>query len=87
MLSSELEFCLNEAFQQARAKRHEDMTGEHLLPAAGGVVDGSSRAGDAERRAEDDEAGAQLVAPELAADAGQQAPPVVRHVRSFGRAS
>ena len=31
MLSSELEFCLNEAFQQARAKRHEYMTVEHLL--------------------------------------------------------
>jgi ATP-dependent Clp protease ATP-binding subunit ClpA len=31
MLSSELEFCLNEAFQQARANRHEYMTVEHLL--------------------------------------------------------
>ncbi|RMF98954.1 MAG: ATP-dependent Clp protease ATP-binding subunit ClpA [Gammaproteobacteria bacterium] len=31
MLSSELEFCLNEAFQQARAERHEYMTVEHLL--------------------------------------------------------
>ncbi|MEO8223436.1 MAG: ATP-dependent Clp protease ATP-binding subunit ClpA [Gammaproteobacteria bacterium] len=31
MLSSELEFCLNEAFQQARTKRHEYMTVEHLL--------------------------------------------------------
>jgi len=31
MLSSELEFCLNEAFQRARAERHEYMTVEHLL--------------------------------------------------------
>ncbi|TAK54814.1 MAG: ATP-dependent Clp protease ATP-binding subunit ClpA [Gammaproteobacteria bacterium] len=31
MLSSELEYCLNEAFQRARAARHEYMTVEHLL--------------------------------------------------------
>jgi len=31
MLSSELEYCLNEAFQNARDKRHEFMTVEHLL--------------------------------------------------------
>ena len=31
MLSSELEFCLNEAFQRARSDRHEYMTVEHLL--------------------------------------------------------
>jgi len=31
MLSSELEFCLNEAFQRARDHRHEFMTIEHLL--------------------------------------------------------
>ncbi|HEX9852376.1 MAG TPA: ATP-dependent Clp protease ATP-binding subunit ClpA [Woeseiaceae bacterium] len=31
MLSSELEFCLNEAFQNARDRRHEFMTVEHLL--------------------------------------------------------
>ncbi len=31
MLSSELEYCLNEAFQQARSDRHEYMTVEHLL--------------------------------------------------------
>ena len=31
MLSSELEFCLNEAFQRARDYRHELMTVEHLL--------------------------------------------------------
>ncbi len=31
MLSSELEFCLNEAFQRARSERHEYMTVEHLL--------------------------------------------------------
>ncbi|MGB5209861.1 MAG: ATP-dependent Clp protease ATP-binding subunit ClpA [Gammaproteobacteria bacterium] len=31
MLSSELEFCLNEAFRGARDKRHEFMTVEHLL--------------------------------------------------------
>jgi ATP-dependent Clp protease ATP-binding subunit ClpA len=31
MLSSELEYCLNEAFQQARTNRHEYMTVEHLL--------------------------------------------------------
>jgi ATP-dependent Clp protease ATP-binding subunit ClpA len=31
MLSSELEFCLNQAFQQARERRHEFMTVEHLL--------------------------------------------------------
>jgi len=30
-LSSELEFCLNEAFQRARDYRHEFMTVEHLL--------------------------------------------------------
>ncbi|MDX1482227.1 MAG: ATP-dependent Clp protease ATP-binding subunit ClpA [Woeseiaceae bacterium] len=31
MLSSELEFCLNEAFQNAQERRHEFMTVEHLL--------------------------------------------------------
>ncbi len=31
MLSSELEICLNEAFQSAREARHEFMTVEHLL--------------------------------------------------------
>jgi ATP-dependent Clp protease ATP-binding subunit ClpA len=31
LLSSELEFCLNEAFQKARDARHEYMTVEHLL--------------------------------------------------------
>jgi len=31
MLSKELEFCLNTAFKEARAKRHEFMTVEHLL--------------------------------------------------------
>ncbi len=31
MLSSELEFCLNEAFQRANDRRHEYMTVEHLL--------------------------------------------------------
>ena len=31
MLSSELEICLNEAFQAAREARHEFMTVEHLL--------------------------------------------------------
>ncbi len=31
MLSSELEFCLNEAFQYARERCHEFMTVEHLL--------------------------------------------------------
>jgi len=31
MLSSELEYCLNEAFQRARDHRHEFMTIEHLL--------------------------------------------------------
>ena len=31
MLSNELEYCLNEAFQQARGHRHEYMTVEHLL--------------------------------------------------------
>jgi len=31
MLSAELEFCLNEAFQKARDSRHEFLTVEHLL--------------------------------------------------------
>ena len=31
MLSNELEFCLSEAFQNARDRRHEFMTVEHLL--------------------------------------------------------
>ena len=31
MLSSELEYCLNDAFQKARDARHEYMTVEHLL--------------------------------------------------------
>ncbi len=31
MLNAELEYCLNEAFQGARDKRHEFMTVEHLL--------------------------------------------------------
>ena len=31
MLSAELEFCLNEAFQKARISQHEFLTVEHLL--------------------------------------------------------
>jgi ATP-dependent Clp protease ATP-binding subunit ClpA len=31
MLSSELEYCLNEAFQKAREEHHEFITVEHLL--------------------------------------------------------
>src|SRR5579863_10615020 len=31
MLSNELEFCLNDAFHQAREARHEYLTVEHLL--------------------------------------------------------
>jgi len=31
VLSSELEFCLNQAFHQARSARHEFLTVEHLL--------------------------------------------------------
>ena len=31
MLSKELEFSLNQAFKEARAKHHEYMTVEHLL--------------------------------------------------------
>jgi ATP-dependent Clp protease ATP-binding subunit ClpA len=31
VLSSELEYCLNESFQRARDQRHEYMTVEHLL--------------------------------------------------------
>ena len=31
MLSKELEFTLNHAFKEAREKRHEFMTVEHLL--------------------------------------------------------
>ena len=31
MLSSELEYCLKEAFQRARDDRHEFITVEHLL--------------------------------------------------------
>ena len=37
MLSSELEVCLNEAFQSAREARHEFMTVEHLLLAIVGT--------------------------------------------------
>ena len=37
MLSSELEVCLNEAFQSARESRHEFMTVEHLLLAIVGT--------------------------------------------------
>ena len=31
MLSNELEYCLNDAFHQAREARHEYLTVEHLL--------------------------------------------------------
>ena len=31
MLSNELEYCLNDAFQRAREERHEFITVEHLL--------------------------------------------------------
>ena len=31
MLSNELEYCLNDAFQSAREERHEFTTVEHLL--------------------------------------------------------
>ena len=48
MLSTELEFCLNEAFQQARNSRHEFLTVEHLLLAVSdipGVVEVLSSCG------------------------------------------
>ena len=41
MLSKELEFTLNVAFKQAREKRHEFMTVEHLLLA---LIDNASAA-------------------------------------------
>ncbi|MDE0743914.1 MAG: ATP-dependent Clp protease ATP-binding subunit ClpA, partial [Woeseiaceae bacterium] len=39
MLNSELEFCLNEAFQRAKDKRHEFITVEHLLLSLLGIPD------------------------------------------------
>ena len=37
MLSTELEYCLNNAFQEARDERHEFITAEHLLLALMGA--------------------------------------------------
>ena len=45
MLSTELEFCLNQAFHQAREARHEFLTVEHLLLA---ICDAPTRARGAE---------------------------------------
>ena len=43
MLSTELEFCLNEAFQTARNNRHEFLTVEHLADHKAGQISGGQK--------------------------------------------
>jgi len=99
MLSSELEYCLNEAFQQARTERHEYMTVEHLLLAVmniPGVVELLKACGaDLERLRKDLEEFIQESTPRIQGEEEQDVQPTlgfqrvlqraVFHVQSSGR--
>ncbi|MDP6436832.1 MAG: ATP-dependent Clp protease ATP-binding subunit ClpA [Gammaproteobacteria bacterium] len=90
MLSAELEYCLNEAFQQARASRHEFMTVEHLLLAVSdipGVVEVLKECGcDLPRLRKDLQDHIDETTPLLSGDTEQEVAPTLGFQRVLQRA-
>jgi ATP-dependent Clp protease ATP-binding subunit ClpA len=90
MLSTELEFCLNEAFQTARSNRHEFLTVEHLLLAISdipGVVEVLNACGaDIPRLRKDLRAHIEETTPLLGNDTEQEVAPTLGFQRVLQRA-
>ena len=90
MLSAELEYCLNEAFQKARDSRHEFLTVEHLLLAISdipGVVDVLNACGaDAPRLRKDLQDHIEETTPLLSGDTEQEVAPTLGFQRVLQRA-
>jgi ATP-dependent Clp protease ATP-binding subunit ClpA len=90
MLSTELEFCLNEAFQTARNNRHEFLTVEHLLLAISdipGVVEVLNSCGaDIPRLRKDLRAHIEETTPLLGNDTEQEVAPTLGFQRVLQRA-
>jgi ATP-dependent Clp protease ATP-binding subunit ClpA len=90
MLSSELEYCLNEAFQQARSNRHEYMTVEHLLlaiidiPAVAEIL--KACGGDLERLRRELEEFIEQSTPRLKGESDQDVQPTLGFQRVLQRA-
>ena len=89
MLSAELEYCLNEAFQKARDSRHEFLTVEHLLLAISdipGVVDVLNACGaDAPRLRKDLQDHIEETTPLLSGDTEQEVAPTLGFQRVLQR--
>jgi ATP-dependent Clp protease ATP-binding subunit ClpA len=90
MLSSELEYCLNEAFNQARAERHEYMTVEHLLLALMNIPHVEeilkSCGADLKRLREELKAFIDESTPRLTGDEGEEVQPTLGFQRVLQRA-
>ena len=90
MLSSELEYCLNEAFNQARNERHEYMTVEHLLLALMNIphVDEilKSCGADLERLRKDLKSFIEESTPRLTGEEGEEVQPTLGFQRVLQRA-
>ncbi len=90
MLSAELEFCLNEAFQKARSSQHEFLTVEHLLLAITdipGVIEVLQAAGaDVPRLRKDLADHIEETTPLLSADTEQEVAPTLGFQRVLQRA-
>ncbi len=90
MLSSELEYCLNEAFNQARNERHEYMTVEHLLLALMNIphVDEilKSCSADLERLRKDLKSFIEESTPRLTGEEGEEVQPTLGFQRVLQRA-
>jgi ATP-dependent Clp protease ATP-binding subunit ClpA len=90
MLSAELEFCLNEAFQKARSNQHEFLTVEHLLLAITdipGVIEVLQAAGaDVPRLRKDLTDHIEETTPLLSADTEQEVAPTLGFQRVLQRA-
>ena len=90
MLSAELEFCLNEAFQKARISQHEFLTVEHLLLAITdipGVIEVLNASGaDVPRLRKDLEDHIEETTPLLSGDTEQEVAPTLGFQRVLQRA-
>jgi ATP-dependent Clp protease ATP-binding subunit ClpA len=90
MLSAELEYCLNEGFQQAKTRRHEFITVEHLLLAISdipGVVEVLKECGaDLPRLRRDLQEHIDETTPLLSGDSEQEVAPTLGFQRVLQRA-
>lgn len=90
MLSAELEFCLNEAFQKARNSQHEFLTVEHLLLAITdipGVIEVLNASGaDVPRLRKDLQDHIEETTPLLSGDTEQEVAPTLGFQRVLQRA-